>query len=92
MWFQNDGTASHTKRVTMDLLRSEFGEHSISRLEPVNWPPRSCDLKPLGYFLWGYIKAQIYTDKPVLVDALGNNIEAFIRDLPAETLERICQN
>ena len=55
---------------TMDLLRGEFGEHFISRSGPVNWPPRSCGLTPLDYFLWGYVKAQVYTDKPASIDAL----------------------
>ena len=38
----------HTARVTMDLLRGEFGELFISGSGPVNWP-RSCDLTPLDY-------------------------------------------
>ena len=29
MWFQQDAAACHTARVTMDLLRGEFGEHCI---------------------------------------------------------------
>ena len=36
MWFQQDGATCHTARVLMDLLRGEFGEHYISRSEPVN--------------------------------------------------------
>ena len=50
----------------------------------VNWPPRSCDLTPLDYFLLGYAKAHVYTDKPASIDALEDNIEAFIRDIPTE--------
>ena len=57
MWFQQDGAICHTARVTMDLLRGEFGEHLISRSGPVNWPPISYDLMPLDYFLCGYVKA-----------------------------------
>ncbi|GFW80994.1 uncharacterized protein TNCV_4803621 [Trichonephila clavipes] len=41
-----------------------FGDSIISRFEPVNWPPRSCDLTPLDYFLWGYVKSLVYADKP----------------------------
>ena len=64
MWFQQDSATWHTARVTMELLRGEFGEHFISRLRPITCPPRSCDLTPLDYFLWGYITAHINTDKP----------------------------
>ena len=81
MWFQQDGAICNTSRVAMDLLRGEFGEHFISRSGiRVNWHLRSRDLTPLGYFLWGYVKALVYTDKP-------NSIE-----IPAEMLERVCQN
>ena len=28
MWFQQDGAASHTSRVTIDLLKGKFGEYT----------------------------------------------------------------
>ena len=62
MWPQQDGPTCQTARATMNLLRGEFGEHFISHSRKVNWPPRSCDLTPLEYFLWDYVKAHIYTD------------------------------
>ncbi|GFW62959.1 uncharacterized protein TNCV_4453071 [Trichonephila clavipes] len=51
LWFQQDGATCHTARATIDLLKDTFGDRLISRLGPVNWPPRSCDLTPLDYFL-----------------------------------------
>ena len=39
-----------------------------------------------------YVKAHVYTDKLASIDVLEDNIEAFIRDIPAEILERLCQN
>ena len=59
MWFQQDSGTCHTARVTMDLLRGVFGEHFILRSGSVNWPPKSCNLTPLDYFLWGFFKASI---------------------------------
>ncbi|GFW96317.1 uncharacterized protein TNCV_1918431 [Trichonephila clavipes] len=52
LWFQQDGATCHTARATMDLLKDTFGDRLISRFGPVNWPPRSCDLTPIDYFLW----------------------------------------
>ncbi|GFS86018.1 uncharacterized protein TNCV_1220071 [Trichonephila clavipes] len=37
--------------ATIDLLKDTLGDRLISRFGPVNWPPRSCDLTPLDYFL-----------------------------------------
>ncbi|GFW79953.1 DUF4817 domain-containing protein [Trichonephila clavipes] len=54
LWFKQDGATCHTARAKIDLLKDTFGDRLISRFGPVNWPPRSCDLTPLDYFLWGY--------------------------------------
>ncbi|GFU29964.1 DUF4817 domain-containing protein, partial [Trichonephila clavipes] len=51
LWFQQDGATCHTGRATNDLLKDTFGDRLISRFGPVNWPPKSCDLTPLDYFL-----------------------------------------
>ncbi|GFT47027.1 putative transposable element [Trichonephila clavipes] len=51
LWFQQDGATCHTARATIDLLEDTLGDRLISRFGPVNWPPRSCDLTPLDYFL-----------------------------------------
>ncbi|GFT68054.1 putative transposable element [Trichonephila clavipes] len=51
LWFQDDGATCHTARATIDLLKDTFGDRLISRFRPVNWPPRSCDLTLLDYFL-----------------------------------------
>ncbi|GFX03643.1 putative transposable element [Trichonephila clavipes] len=64
LWFQQDVATCHTARATIDLLKDTFGDRLISRFGPVNWPPRSCDLTPLDYFLWGYVKSLVYADKP----------------------------
>ena len=53
----------HYMRVTVDLLRGDLSEHFISRSGLGNWPPRSCDLTSLDYFLLDFAKALVYTDK-----------------------------
>ncbi|GFX92756.1 uncharacterized protein TNCV_4876131 [Trichonephila clavipes] len=60
LWFQQDGATCHTARATIDLLKDTFGDRLISCFGPVNWPPRSCDLTPLDYFLWGYVNSLVY--------------------------------
>ena len=56
MWFQQDGETCHTSAITIDLLRERFQDRVISRNGDVQWPPRSCDITPLDFFLWGYVK------------------------------------
>ncbi|GFT24142.1 uncharacterized protein TNCV_2063881 [Trichonephila clavipes] len=92
LWFQQDGVTCHTARVTIDLLKDTFGDRLISRFGPVNWPPRSCDLTPLDYFLWGYVKSLVYADKPQTVDHLEDNIRRVIADIRPQMLEKVIKN
>ncbi|GFU77923.1 putative DD41D transposase [Trichonephila clavipes] len=87
MWFQQDGATCHTARATIDLLKDTFGDRLISRFVPVNWPPRSCDLTPLDYFLWGYVKSLVYADKPQTLDYLEDNIHRVIADIRPQMLK-----
>ncbi|GFU33279.1 putative LOC100569746 [Trichonephila clavipes] len=73
-FLQDGGATCHPARATIDLLKVTFGDRLILRFGPVNWPPRSCDLTPLDYFLWGYVKALVYADKPQTLDHLEDNI------------------
>ncbi|GFU20114.1 putative DD41D transposase [Trichonephila clavipes] len=92
LWFQQDGATCHTARATIDLLKDTFGDRLISRFGPVNWPPRSCDLTPLDYFLWGYVKSLVYADKPHTLDHLEDNIRRVIADIRPQMLEKVIEN
>ncbi|GFT85096.1 putative transposable element [Trichonephila clavipes] len=92
LWFQQDGATCHTARATIDLLKDTFGDRLISRFGPVNWPPRSCDLTPLDYFLWGYVKSLVYADKPQTLAHLEDNIRRLIADIRPQMLEKVIEN
>ncbi|GFV62197.1 DUF4817 domain-containing protein [Trichonephila clavipes] len=89
LWFQRDGATCHTARATIDLLKDTFGDRLISRFGPVNWPPRSCDLTPLDYFLWGYVKSLVYADKPQTLDHFEDNIRRVIADIRPQMLKKV---
>ena len=63
IWFQQDGFTCHTADATLDLI-------IISSRADVVWSPRSCDLTPLDYYLWGTVKDKCYADKPETIDAI----------------------
>lgn len=91
-WFQQDGATPHTTRESVALLREHFGEQLITRRGEVNWPPRSCDIIPLDFFLWSYVKSKVYMDNPATIEALEANIIRVIRQIPIEMLERVIEN
>ncbi|GFT60914.1 transposable element Tc3 transposase [Trichonephila clavipes] len=90
--FQQDGATCHTARATINLLKDTLGDRLISRFGPVNWPPRSCDLTPPDYFLWGYVKSLVYADKPQTLDHLEDNIRRVIADIRPQMLEKVIEN
>jgi len=78
IWFQQDGAPCHTTNATIDLLRTVFENRIISRNVDVNWPPRSCDLTPLDYFLWITIKDEYYANQPETIQELKHEIKVAI--------------
>ena len=90
--FQQDSATCHTARETMDLLPSRFDEQFIFRLGPVDWPPRSCDITPLDFYLWGYVKSNCFVDKLATIEALEVHITKVISEIPTQVLERVIQN
>ncbi|GFT79571.1 mariner Mos1 transposase [Trichonephila clavipes] len=92
LWLQQDGATCHTARATIDLLKDTFDDRLISHFGPVNWPPRSCDLTPIDYFLWGYVKSLVYADKPQTLDHLEDNIRRGIADIRPQMLEKVIEN
>ncbi|GFV82007.1 putative DD41D transposase [Trichonephila clavipes] len=88
LWFQQDSATCDTARATIDLLKDTFGDRLISRFGPVNWPPRSCDLTLLDYFLWGYVKSLVYADNPQTLDYLEDNIRRVIANIRPQMLKK----
>ncbi|GFV19861.1 putative DD41D transposase [Trichonephila clavipes] len=89
LWFQQDGATCPTARATIDLSKDTFGDRLISRSGPVKWPPRSCDLTQLNYFLWGYVNSLVYADQPQTLHHFQDNIRRVIVDIRPQMLELI---
>ncbi|GFY00948.1 hypothetical protein TNCV_1363541 [Trichonephila clavipes] len=83
---------SHSSCHNRFIERHVWCDRLISRFGPVNWPPRSCDLTPLDYFLWGYVKSLVYADKPQTLDHLEDNIRRVIADIRPQMLEKVIEN
>ncbi|GFX94713.1 uncharacterized protein TNCV_4799901 [Trichonephila clavipes] len=92
MMSRSCGSNKTAQNATVDLLKDTFGDCLISRFGPVNWPPRSCDLTPLDYFLWGYVKSLVNADKPQTLAYLEDNIRRVIADLRPQMLEKVIEN
>ena len=83
---------SHTARETMALLKKTFPNRLISRFGNVSWPPRSPDLTPADFFLWGYLKSKVYVTNPSNLQELKDNITHQIVRISPDTLRKVMQN
>ena len=81
IWFQQDDATYHTAVATLNVLRRVFDGRIISRRADVLWPPGSCDLTPLDFYLWGAVKDKCYADMPETIDALKDNIRFKIEPI-----------
>ena len=90
IWFQQDDATCHTAEATHDVLHPVFENRIISRRANVVWPPRSCDLTPLDYYLWGAVKDKCY--KPETIDALKENIREAIGEIQLHIIDNVLKN
>lgn len=81
-WFQQDGAPPHFGRNVRNYLNTIFANRWIGRRGTIEWPPRSPDLTPLDYFLWGYLKSKVYTTKPQNLDDLSHRILEEAASIP----------
>lgn len=91
-WFQHDGAPSHYAGTVRDFLNGIYPQRWFGRNGPRRWPPRSSDLTPLDYFLWGNFKEIVYFDEPRDQMETVARIHAAQTTVTAEMLETVREN
>ena len=86
--FQLDGAPCHFSADVREWLNVNFRGKWIRRATDqddnfADRPPRSPDLTPLDFFLWGRIKAIVYKDRPENLVQLKNRIREACLEIPA---------
>jgi len=69
-------------------LDATFPIRWIGKDGPTPWPPRSPDITPFDFFLWGYVKDKVFlTPVPNIT-----NLKARITDTSATITEDMLEN
>lgn len=93
--FQQDGAPPHWHRTVRNYLNQVLPLRWIGRsgqddLTLTTWPPRSPDLTPCDFFLWGYIKDLVYVPPlPTDVEELKDRIRAAIQSITGVILGKV---
>ena len=92
--FQHDGAPPHFSLKCREFLEKNFGEDRvIGRGFGVSWPPRSPDLSPLDYYLWGAVKARVYhAFIPRDIPELKEKITDVINEINMEEINNSVMN
>lgn len=86
LFFQQDGAPPHWGLRVRQYLDQHFPNQWIGRDGPHVWPPRSPDLTPLDFFLWGYVKDRVYATPVRDVAHLVEKIRAEVGSVTFQML------
>jgi len=95
--FQQDGAPPHfhfdvRAHVTANLPGRWIGRASHNDSPLLPWPPRSPDLTPCDFFLWGYIKDRVYVPSmPRDLPQLRQRIVEAVAAIDRQMLQRVWQ-
>ncbi|EZA57144.1 hypothetical protein X777_01750, partial [Ooceraea biroi] len=80
-WIQLDGCPSHYARQVRNWLDEHCAHRWIGRGGPVFWPPRSPDLTPLDFYLWGTLKNKVYSTEVISLEDLKQRITNSVTEM-----------
>ena len=75
--------------LACEELKGFFQDTIISRNL---WPPRSHDLTPADFFLWGLLKGTVYKNTPHTIEQPKDAIRREIQAVNVDTLGKVFQN
>ncbi|XP_070518829.1 uncharacterized protein [Cardiocondyla obscurior] len=92
MIYQHDGAPAHWSRGLRRLLDARFRDRWIGRGGPIIWPPRSPDLTPLDYFLWGHIKNLVEPQRNGTINEVREAIVAAFATITPHMVHQATQD
>lgn len=90
--FMQDGASPHIAKPVKEFLMKKFGNDIISRHFPRQWPACSPDLNPCDFFLWGYLRENVFLRHPKTLAELKDAIAVEIALIDKSLLYRSVDN
>lgn len=77
MVWQHDGAPQHNILHVRNFLNQNYNLW-IGKNGTIPWPPRSPNLTPLDFYLWGHLNSKVYEYRPNNLNELQDRINAEI--------------
>jgi hypothetical protein len=91
-YFQHDGATAHTTPDNLLYLQQFYGNRIISnRLNP-EFPPRSPDLTPLDFCIFGHLKNEVFKRRMHTLEELMEEIRNCCNTIDQQMLQNIFNN
>ncbi|GBL98324.1 hypothetical protein AVEN_174109-1 [Araneus ventricosus] len=87
--FQQNGAPPHYGNIIREFLDTTFPQQWIGRGIVMAWPPRSPDITPLDFYLWGYVKQHVYSERINDINHLKQRITDVIHCVTPDVLTRL---
>ena len=88
-YYQKDGVTGHISNASMPEIERFFQDRIFSKNI---WPPRSPDLTPADFFLWGLLKGKVYKSTTRTFEQLKDPTRQEIQAVSFDTLGKVFQN
>jgi len=90
-YFQQDGAPPHFHRDVRAYLNENLPGQWRRRRGAVEFPPRSLDLTPLDFYLWGTLKDVLYRRKLATLAVLQEEIETACPAIYLDTFVNVAE-
>lgn len=92
LWLQMDGAPCHNAEIVRNYLNRQYRDKWIGTYGPMEFPPRSPDLTPLDFFLWGAVKNMVYKTKSNNIEQLKLKISDACASIRGDILRKVTFN
>lgn len=88
IFFVHDGAPPHNTVIVNQLLHTYFEDRWIGTNGPFRWPPRSPDITPLDFFIWGYLKNEVYRNPVTIKEECEQRVRRAVNSLSPTLISR----
>ncbi|GBN17400.1 hypothetical protein AVEN_212158-1, partial [Araneus ventricosus] len=87
--FQQDGAPPHHGNIIREFLDTAFPQRWIGRADVTAWPSLFPDITPLDFYLVGYVKQHVYSERINDINHLKQRITDVIHSVTSDVLTRV---
>ena len=73
--------SAHRTVIVRRILQQRFQNRIVALNHGIEWPPRLPDLTPCDFFLWGYLKQQVFSSSLQNLPELRRRLVDEMNDL-----------